>query len=698
MANSIVRYTGADPNGETSVMSKITVTTAGLMSLAEMPKADSYTLRLWAKAAVARTVTAYIGNTPFTMAITTAWNVFKFTATAAADSTCELYLPAGTYYVWHPMLERSTKASDYRQAPEDVQENIDTAAENAVTEANTYTNYVLQEYVTIEDMHSEIRQTQEEISMSVSKQTTRSMTYAEVQAGNALTAANNATDNKLLNYVTTTKYTSDFKILSDKITSAVTATETLATYVDGDFYDQITNDYSSAITQTANSITSTVSKTYATITTVNGIATRVTTAESSIKQNADSITSAVKRLGTAESNITQQAGQISSLVSTVNGHTTAISQNADEIDLCVKSANLVSEINASSGQITMKSNRFVVQSTYFNLSANGTVTASNLTLTGGSIKSANYATATNGDVTAGTYINLSNGSIKTKNFSLSSSGTITAVNATLTNATISGALTTTVVDTSYTYIHGNVMEFFTNGKRLAYIIPVRGSATQLGILGSGNYSGIAIGAQWDNGTYTYYRMNIGSEATNDNCRHHFVGDLKFTSGRVRADLDFADNCGLAWGGNIALRYYNSGSPTGVWLGIENDYACPTILTGSEIRFRKTAYTSSGVVVSSDARQKKNIKDLDARYTTMLENISAKTFQYKETDPDKTNCGFVAQDVLAAMKKAGLEPKDFGGFHDHYGDGSEYSLDYVQFIPILWEIVKKQQAEIAELRR
>jgi hypothetical protein len=50
MANAIVRITDTDPNGEKSVMSKITVTTAGLMSLAEMPIADSYTLRLWIKA------------------------------------------------------------------------------------------------------------------------------------------------------------------------------------------------------------------------------------------------------------------------------------------------------------------------------------------------------------------------------------------------------------------------------------------------------------------------------------------------------------------------------------------------------------------------------------------------------------------------------------------------------------------------
>jgi hypothetical protein len=51
-----------------------------------------------------------------------------------------------------------------------------------------------------------------------------------------------------------------------------------------------------------------------------------------------------------------------------------------------------------------------------------------------------------------------------------------------------------------------------------------------------------------------------------------------------------------------------------------------------------------------------------------------------------------------MEKVGLSEKDFGGYHDHYGDGKDLYLDYTQFIPILWEIVKKQQKELDEIRR
>ncbi|MCR5540069.1 MAG: tail fiber domain-containing protein [Ruminococcus sp.] len=762
--NTVSRYTGTDPNGESSVMAELVVTSAGLFALAELARESNYTLRLWIKAGSARTATAYIGATAFSMAVTADWKVFKFTALADANSSCDIYLPAGTYYIWHPMLEASTKASDYRQAPEDVQESINAVADDAAATAAAYTDMRLVEFVTTEQLDTAIRQTQEEISMSVNRQTTRAMTYAQAQAASALNSANASTDNKLRNYVTTTKHTADLRILDNRISSAVSATESLAEYVDGDFYTQITSEYSTLISQTASGIESRVQQTYATITTVNGIASRVTTAESRITQQANQITSVVSELTTAESTISQQATQITSLISTVNGQQTAITQNASNINLCVKSANLVSEINASTGQIKMTSNRFVVDSTYFKLSANGAVTASNLTLTGGSIKSANYATS-EGQVTAGTYINLSTGAISTKNFKLTSSGTMTATNATLTGSFETGAdgdgCKLQIVD-------GKINAYWNNNRvgALGAITSSDGTIARYALLASTNYQGITIGTLYNHEVTPYYMMNYGSTYNSYGCRHWFSGDIKFTSGKVKSSIQFADdygisyggnyafryvsgsgvkvgitgtdacstsilgseiflganitltngskfknsialadNVGITYGGNFALVYSNTVSNPGVFLGIGGQYACATYIRGSDVYIGGTniylqapAYTNQGYLVTSDRRKKKNITDLDHRYTALLDNLSAATYQYKESRPDQTMCGFIAQDVKAAMEKVGLSEKDFGGYHDHYGDGKDLHLDYTQFIPILWEIVKKQQTEIDELRR
>lgn len=749
MANSVSRYTGIDPNGDTSVMAALEVVSAGLFALAGIARECSYTLRLWIKASSARTVTAYVGSTPFALSVTSEWNVYTCTSSAEANSSCDLYLPAGTYYIWHPMLESSTKASDYRQAPEDVQENINAVADTAAAAAAAYTDMRLVEFVTTEQLDTAIRQTQEEISLSVTAQTTRAMTYAQGQAAAAYNAANTQTDNKLRNYVTSTRHTSDLQLLSDRITSAVSATETLAEYVDGDFYEQVTSEYTTLVTQTASGIESRVQQTYATQTTVNGIASRVTTAESKITQQANRITSIVSELTTAESQISQQANQITSLVSTVNGQQTAITQNASNINLCVKSANLVSEINASTGQIKMTSNRFVVDSTYFKLSANGTVTASNLTLTGGSIKSSNYATS-GGSVTAGTYINLSTGAISTKNFKLTSSGIMTASGATLTGTFETGADEN---GCKLQIVDGKLSAYWNNSRvgALGATTSSDGTIARYALLASTNYHGITIGTLYNHEVTPYYMMNYGSTYNSYGCRHWFSGDVKFTSGKVKSNFEFADGYGISYGGNVAFRfvdgsgvnlgitgsnacttyirgseirfaakiassiqfadnvgisyggnwaflYDNTVSNPGVFVGIGGQYACPTYIRGSEIRLRATAYTSGGQQVTSDRRKKKNITDLDSRYTALLDNLSAATYQYKETRPDQTNCGFIAQDVKAAMEKVGLSEKDFGGYHDHYGDGKDLYLDYTQFIPILWEIVKKQQKELDEIRR
>ena len=755
--NTVSRYTGTDPNGESSVMAELVVTSAGLFALAELARESNYTLRLWIKAGSARTATAYIGATAFSMAVTADWKVFKFTALADANSSCDIYLPAGTYYIWHPMLEASTKASDYRQAPEDVQESINAVADDAAATAAAYTDMRLVEFVTTEQLDTAIRQTQEEISMSVNRQTTRAMTYAQAQAASALNSANASTDNKLRNYVTTTKHTADLRILDNRISSAVSATESLAEYVDGDFYTQITSEYSSLVSQTASGIESRVQQTYATITTVNGIASRVTTAESRITQQANQITSVVSELTTAESTISQQATQITSLISTVNGQQTAITQNASNINLCVRSANLVSEINASTGQIKMTSNRFVVDSTYFKLSANGAVTASNLTLTGGSIKSANYATS-EGQVTAGTYINLSTGAISTKNFKLTSAGTMTASGATLTGSFETGADEN---GCKLQIVDGKLSAYWNNSRvgALGATTSSDGTIARYALLASTNYQGITIGTLYNHEVTPYYMMNYGSTYNSYGCRHWFSGDVKFTNGKVKSSIQFADDYGISYGGNYAFRYVsgsgvkvgitgtdacstsilgseiflganitltngskfknsialadnvgityggnyalvysNTVSNPGVFLGIGGQYACATYIRGSEIRLQATAYTNGGQQVTSDRRKKKNITDLDSRYMALLDNLSAATYQYKETRPDQTNCGFIAQDVKAAMEKVGLSEKDFGGYHDHYGDGKDLYLDYTQFIPILWEIVKKQQKEIDELRR
>ncbi|MFT3951172.1 MAG: tail fiber domain-containing protein [Oscillospiraceae bacterium] len=147
-------------------------------------------------------------------------------------------------------------------------------------------------------------------------------------------------------------------------------------------------------------------------------------------------------------------------------------------------------------------------------------------------------------------------------------------------------------------------------------------------------------------------------------------------------LNFANGYGVSLNGAWVLRYTSSA----VYCDADS---LPLRLVGSAI--------TANPAITSDARLKTNITDMDAKYTTLLDVLDAKSYRYTNYRQIVTNCGFVAQDVLSALTVAGLTTQDFGGFVDVYGDGREYALDYAQFTPILWSVVKSLKAEVASLK-
>ncbi len=151
------------------------------------------------------------------------------------------------------------------------------------------------------------------------------------------------------------------------------------------------------------------------------------------------------------------------------------------------------------------------------------------------------------------------------------------------------------------------------------------------------------------------------------------------------NLRFPNNYGISLnGGSIAFRYYNNA----VYCGIDTK---PLKLVGSSI-------TSNGSSVTSDIRMKNNINNISTKYLELLNLLEAKTYKFNNHNPDVTNTGFIAQEVLSALKQLGLSPKDFGGFVDIYGDGSEYALDYTQFIAILWKAVQNINQKLIKMEQ
>ena len=110
----------------------------------------------------------------------------------------------------------------------------------------------------------------------------------------------------------------------------------------------------------------------------------------------------------------------------------------------------------------------------------------------------------------------------------------------------------------------------------------------------------------------------------------------------------------------------------------------------------TAITSTkAITTSSDARMKNHIADLPSKSENLFDYLDGKSFFYNGDNSTAKNYGFIAQDVLTALQKCGLTTDDFAGFCDINGDGSQYALAYEQFIPLMWNEIKRLRKALSE---
>lgn len=401
--------------------------------------------------------------------------------------------------------------------------------------------------------------------------------------------------------------------------------------------------------------------------------------------------------------ITTNGGPVWRTVKTCNLITSnlqsQITQNANNISLKVSSGDVVSEINQSSDTISLTAGRLLITTGNFRLNSSGNATLANATFTGGTIQSSNFAAGT-----GGMKINLSTGAIDTNSgdFSLTSAGRLTAKSANLTSATVSGTLSTTSGNFSMQMSGGVMTALYSGQHMMTSGIYSSSYATQYCWLGSYGTDGIALGMKTSSGdAETFIRINNSSAKTTEGCRLRFVGDVKFTGGQFKEHINFADNYGLKWGNNIGLRYYNEGgyydqnnnSVNGLAVGFSNS---TVMLLGTDIQCFSELKTHAGFSQYSDRRIKNNIEDLDDRAINFVNNLSAKTYKYNYLKNDKTRFGFIAQDVIEALKGAGYDVDEMAIISG--SEDTSYSIGYMEFIPLLCNALKAQNQKIERMER
>ena len=464
--------------------------------------------------------------------------------------------------------------------------------------------------------------------------------------------------------------------------------------------------------------------------------TSLSSKQSSLEQTVDGFKATVESTYATNDSVTQMVS--------------AVEQKADKISWLVKSGTSASSMKLTSealkiiadteikgdvivGGVIKSGNYDVAKGTgmkltlatgewdskYFKVSSTGTITA-----TGGTI--GGFTISNNSLYNGLDTINHKEGTNETAGVNISVLGGFSAYNG------------------EYgTEMNNGQIRFYSLGRELGYITPGSTdfsdySKTGIGIVatnqigGAGLYGRIDLGYKdkMNGNTYiaAYSVCCDGKKNSNDGFNSTFHIKTRFSSGIDVSDIYFSYENKTICSIGIAGYYGVGGISPDVykWLPVFNDYvafkrgilfdssnpsliyhganrllACSSskIVVGNSnlaLSLIGSSLTSSSTIsVSSDARMKNHIADLPSKSENLFDYLDGKSFFYNGDNSTAKNYGFIAQDVLSALQKCGLSTDDFAGFCDINGDGSQYALAYEQFIPLMWNEIKRLRKALSE---
>ena len=105
------------------------------------------------------------------------------------------------------------------------------------------------------------------------------------------------------------------------------------------------------------------------------------------------------------------------------------------------------------------------------------------------------------------------------------------------------------------------------------------------------------------------------------------------------------------------------------------------------------------ISSSDVKVKNTITDFSDNYSVMFDNLKPRTFKYNDGTSNRIHSGFIVQEVVSAIESAGLTTQDVAAvcaFGDPTDTATEWGLRYEELISLnTWQIQKLKQ-RVAEL--
>ena len=386
------------------------------------------------------------------------------------------------------------------------------------------------------------------------------------------------------------------------------------------------------------------------------------------------------------------------------------------IDKKVGTDELISKINASADEINITGDRLVIDSTNFQLAADGTLTTTNGTIGGWTITDTKIKA---GDASSGVAVMQAPTIDTTYTFAAGGTSHESYKDCPF-RVTKAGKLYASDAD-----IYGTV-----ETERQVTVYP-EGSDGIEDTVYAKLERGAIYGKSWDDMNYTapwYWQigdipMGLCFYKLDGTLHHHYsaygpdyaeiVGRLDVTGnitsgGQIGFSGAYGDRnvglfCRWADGNNHNMVDRSTdGLTCGVgWKG-SPDYKTVTNVRGQTVK----VVNSSGTSTLSDERMKKDWRALDG-YDAFFDALNPRAFRYIDGSSGRYHLGFGAQSVERALEDSGLDNTDFGGLikyavplesDDWRGYSEEYGLIYTEFVALLTDQVQKLKKEVQTLRQ
>ena len=384
-------------------------------------------------------------------------------------------------------------------------------------------------------------------------------------------------------------------------------------------------------------------------------------------------------------------GKVSDLEKTLNA----------KIDLKVDTKKLISEINASADQITLNSNRLIINSSYFTLDKNGKITATSGQIGGFSLSSNQLYSRINGLYDYDEYdlakavahyfyetIDLSYDIQRTIDYDDSydiNMGDIRKI-----GQVINGEIYNEKEITG---------QFVINAQDPKHCISVYGpSGTVVASIGLGGIdSNIVTTNNFICGKSYPYSSGSWSNFDGTIISYKGINTNNISIGRSYASYSVIEN-----------------GDTGILLGRSSG---TTNLRGSTVRLYSTGGggvylgSSGSTAVTSDETQK-YIYEIDDKYINFFNKLKPITYIYKNKG-HRNHIGFGARQVENALLESGLTTEQFAGIlideditisaeemrtEENVHFDKLYSLRYEEFIALNTMVIQNQMKEIEELKK